>query len=66
MKRIFFKQMTILFFVALMASCDDVYDNIKDFSVEEGGYPAHYDTIFGKPGYERVEIDLVKEGRIRS
>ena len=58
--------MTVLFFAALTASCDDVYDNIKDFSVEEVVYPAHYDTIFGRPGYERVEIDLVKEGRLPS
>jgi hypothetical protein len=45
-------------------SCGDIYDNIKDFSVEEIVYPAHYDTIFGRPGYQRVEIDLVKEGRL--
>jgi hypothetical protein len=47
-------------------SCSDIYDNIKDFSVEEIVYPAHYDTIFGSPGYERVEIDLYKMGRVPS
>jgi hypothetical protein len=70
MKRIFFKQtarlMTVLFFAAMTVSCRDIYDNIKEFSMEEIVYSAHYDTIFGKPGYERVEIDLVKEGRLPS
>lgn len=48
----------------LYISCDDVYDNIKDFSVKEVVYPAHFDTIFARSGYERVEIDLVKQGRL--
>jgi hypothetical protein len=47
-------------------SCDDIYDNIKEFSVEEIVYPAHFDTIFGRVGYERVEIDLSKAGRVPS
>jgi hypothetical protein len=54
------------FIVFLCVSCSDIYDNIKDFSVEEIVYPAHYDTIFGSPGYERVEIDLYKMGRVPS
>jgi hypothetical protein len=58
--------MTMLFFAALSVSCSEIYDNIKEFSVEEIVYPAHYDTIFGRPGYERVEIDLSKEGRLPS
>jgi hypothetical protein len=50
--------------LALCLSCSDVYDNIKDFSMKERIYPAHFDTIFAEPGYERVEIDLCKEGRL--
>jgi hypothetical protein len=45
-------------------SCDKVYDNIKDFSIEEIVYPAHFDTAIVTIGYERVEIDLSKYGRI--
>lgn len=48
-------------------SCsDDFYDNIKKFSKEEMIYPAAYDTIYAKVGYERVEIDLRKDGRLPS
>jgi hypothetical protein len=50
----------------LYVSCGDVYDNIKEFSMEEIVYPAHFDTIYGRIGYERVEIDLSKAGRIPS
>jgi hypothetical protein len=50
----------------LYVSCGNVYDNIKEFSMEEIVYPAHFDTIYGKIGYERVEIDLSKAGRIPS
>jgi hypothetical protein len=52
--------------LSLYLSCDEVYDNIKDFSVEETVYPAHVDTVFVSIGYERVEIDLSKYGRIPS
>jgi hypothetical protein len=47
-------------------SCQDVYDKIKEFSPEEVIYPAHFDTIYGKIGYERVEIYLSKYGQISS
>jgi len=50
----------------LHTSCEDVYDNIKEFSPEEVIYPGHFDTIYGHIGYERVEIDLSKAGRIPS
>jgi hypothetical protein len=51
----------------LYISCNDIYDNIIDeFSVKEIVYPAHFDTIYGSIGYERVEIDLSKAGRIPS
>jgi hypothetical protein len=49
---------------AAIYSCTDIYDGIKDFSVEEIVYPAHFDTIYGNIGFERVEIDLCKAGRI--
>jgi hypothetical protein len=49
---------------AALYSCTDIYDNIKEFSVKEIVYPAHFDTIYGSIGFERVEIDLCKAGRI--
>jgi hypothetical protein len=71
MKRIFLRKMLLLptMFALLIAtlclsSCGDAYDNIKEFSMKEVVYPAHFDTIIAYPGYERVEIDLVKEGRL--
>jgi hypothetical protein len=45
-------------------SCSDIYDNIKNFSPEEIVYPAQFDTIGWKYGYERVEFDLNKAGRV--
>jgi hypothetical protein len=50
----------------LYVSCQDVYDKIKEFSPEEVIYPAHFDTCYGRIGYERVEIYLSKYGRIPS
>ena len=58
----------VILLVALAAgSCnrEAIYDNLKDFANKgEPIYPARFDTIFGKIGYERVEIDLRKDGRI--
>ncbi len=49
----------------IYSSCvDSIYDNIKEFSKEEIVYPAAFDTCYGTIGYERVEIDLRKDGRI--
>jgi hypothetical protein len=45
-------------------SCTDIYDNVKEYAVEEIVYPAHFDTIYGSIGFERVEIDLCQAGRI--
>ncbi|MBE8713851.1 hypothetical protein C4F49_09175 [Sphingobacterium sp. KB22] len=42
-----------------------MYENIEPYS-EEIIYPAKYDTIVSKIGYERVELDLMKVGRIPS
>ncbi|MDR3247108.1 MAG: hypothetical protein LBT50_11850 [Prevotellaceae bacterium] len=47
-------------------SCTDIYDNVKEYGNEEIVYPAHFDTIYGSIGFERVEIDLCKAGRIPS
>ncbi len=49
--------------VILLGSCDGMYDSLDDYSGEVV-YPAKYDTIVGHIGYERVEIDLMKAGRI--
>lgn len=51
---------------AVYLSCDDIYDNIKEFSVKEKVYPAHFDYVYGRVGFERVEIDLSQYGRIPS
>ncbi|MDR1864594.1 MAG: DUF4998 domain-containing protein [Bacteroidales bacterium] len=75
MKTIFknWKRYAVLFAVPAVASLvtggcdrDAIYDNIKQFSEKEEIYPAKFDTIFGRIGYERVEIDLRKDGRIPS
>ena len=47
-----------------VASCNDMYDNIKEYSLEEKVYPAKFDTIFASIGFNRVELDLNKAGRI--
>ncbi|MDR0699696.1 MAG: DUF4998 domain-containing protein [Tannerella sp.] len=57
---------SILITVTFFGSCSDVYDNIKRFSPEEIVYPAGFDTIGWKLGYERVEFDLNKGGRVPS
>lgn len=56
----------ILIISILLFSCEngDIYDNIKDLAKNETVYPAMFDTIFTTVGYERVEIDLRKDGRI--
>jgi len=57
-----------LFWVGLlgfMFSCKGMYDNIEPYS-EVIIYPAKYDTIVSKIGFERVELDLMKAGRIPS
>jgi hypothetical protein len=45
-------------------SCTDMYDSLREFATEETVYPASFDTITGKIGFERVEIDLSTKGRI--
>lgn len=44
-------------------SCKGIYDNVEPFGGEKV-YPAKFDTISGKIGFERVELELMKAGRI--
>jgi hypothetical protein len=57
--------MLTLGLAALFASCDRMFDNIKDFADEEIVYSDPFDGIIRTQiGYERIEIDLMKAGRI--
>jgi hypothetical protein len=55
----------ILFYLSifLIFSCDGIYENIEKYSGEIV-YPAKFDTIVGYVGYKRVEIELMKAGRV--
>lgn len=46
-------------------SCTGQYDNVDEFAGEVV-YPARFDTIIGRIGFERVELELMKAGRIPS
>jgi hypothetical protein len=59
MKRILF----FLIAAVTVFSCNGIYENIEKYSGEIV-YPAKFDTVVGYIGYERVEIDLMKAGRI--
>ncbi|MDR2038373.1 MAG: discoidin domain-containing protein [Bacteroidales bacterium] len=61
MKQIFF---LIIMILISFASCDGIHDDIKDFADSETVYSGMYDIAEGKIGLERVEIDLLKAGRI--
>ncbi len=50
---------------AFMWSCESMYDKQEQYEGEIV-YPAKYDTVIGHIGFERVEIDLMKAGRIPS
>lgn len=62
----YFVACTMVLLPLLYLSCSEIYDNVKEFSQEELVYPAHFDTIYGRVGFERVEIDLSRYGRIPS
>jgi hypothetical protein len=47
----------------LLSSCEGMYDSLEEYSGEVV-YPGKYDTIVGHVGYERVEIDLMRAGRM--
>lgn len=55
----------LIFSVLIITSCGKIYDNIEPYTGEIV-YPGKFDTIIGRVGYERVEIDLMKVGRIPS
>lgn len=58
---------SLVAWVALVGtySCKGIYDNVEPFGGEKI-YPAKFDTISGKIGFERVELDLMKAGRVPS
>lgn len=45
-------------------SCTDMFDSLKEYATEETIYPAGFDTIAVKIGFERAEIELSTRGRI--
>ena len=51
--------------VLLTASCVGEFDNVEKYAGETV-YPAAFDTIVAHFGYERVEFDLWKAGRVRA
>lgn len=53
----------IVLAIIALSSCKGIYENMDTYEGEQI-YPARFDTITGKIGYERVEIDLMKAGRI--
>jgi hypothetical protein len=59
------KYLFLIWALAMIYSCKGMYDNVQPYS-NEVVYPAKYDTIVSKVGFERVEIDLMKVGRIPS
>lgn len=63
MKKIIALSLVVL--TAFFWSCDDMYEKQEKYEGEIV-YPARYDTIVGHIGFERVEIDLLKAGRIPS
>jgi len=56
---------TVIFCFCLFSSCEDMNKKTEQYWGEIV-YPAKYDTIIGHIGFERVEIDLLKAGRIPS
>ncbi len=60
MKKVIFLMMV----VACMTMCKKGYDNITDYANEEKVYPAKFDTIIAKVGYNRIELELLKAGRL--
>lgn len=57
------KYFVLIVFISIVSSCGKMNDNLKKYAGEIV-YPGKFDTIIGRVGYERVEIDLMKAGRI--
>lgn len=60
MKKLIF----LIFLVACLGSCKRQFDIIGDYVNEEIIYPGRFDTIIARVGVERVELDLLKAGRL--
>ncbi|MDR0505925.1 MAG: DUF4998 domain-containing protein [Dysgonamonadaceae bacterium] len=52
--------------ILALSSCTGIFDSLKEYATEETVYPAGFDKIAGKIGFERVEIDLCSAGRVPS
>ena len=65
MKNIILLSLLLCIGAAATYSCKGIYDNIEPYGGEKI-YPAKFDTISGKIGFERVELNLMKAGRIAS
>lgn len=51
--------------LAGLAGCSGIYDNIREYATEEEIYSNRFDGILKiSLGFERVEIDLMKAGRV--
>ena len=57
--------LSIIVLAAFLSSCENMYKTQAKYEGEVV-YPARFDTIIGHIGYERVELDLMKAGRIPS
>jgi hypothetical protein len=57
----------VLCMATVMVACSKMFDNVKDFADSEIIYSDKLDGIIKvQTGYERIEIDLMKAGRIPS
>ncbi|MGQ8338710.1 DUF4998 domain-containing protein [Sunxiuqinia sp. A32] len=57
--------LSLIVLAGFMLSCEGMYDKQEQYEGEIV-YPAKYDTVVGHIGFERVEIDLLKAGRLPS
>ncbi len=55
--------LSFIIFAFLAAACSDMYELQKKYE-GEFVYPGQFDTIVGHIGFERVELDLMKAGRV--
>lgn len=60
----YFWKISAVFVISTLLSCTGMYDTLREFAEEETIYPTSFDTISGKIGFERVEIDLCSKGRV--
>ena len=60
------KIMLFIMAAACLATCKNSFDNIKEYATEENVYPAKYDTLIARVGYNRIELEMFKAGRLLS